>query len=269
MEPAVRQGSLELVPSLPADDRACLAFIETLAPHYRLFCAKAYRVDLTSSGLPLIPCLDHEAQMQGTAPPHVSVYLEDAAGELHEIGLVPSAKRVTVDVASTIAETAPEARERMIQALRVLFPAESIDVQSPSLVRGDRRVAQVVRSQIRLRDVLAGQPESPSIRWKLEKLRAIADLMEKESRVSSWGVRTLTPMVLGAAGVASYTVLGWFDGRFGAGTIELLRYGALTSLGGAFMVVGLKAVHLTEMGTRVWKRATEYKLILDARQKNQ
>jgi hypothetical protein len=267
MEHAVRPAPLSVLPDLSPDDRACLAFLEALAPRYRLFCAKAYRVNLVSSGLPLIPCLDHEAQLQGTAPPHTSVYLEDSSGDLHEVGLVPSLKRVTVDAASTFAETEPAARARMVAELRQLFPTYTVQVQAPSFYRGDRRVAGVVRSQIRLREVLSGS-DAAALRWKLEKLRAIADLMEKESRVSSWSVRTLTPLVLGAAGVMLYAVLQWSQVTLAPETVELVRYAALTGIGGTFLVIGLKAVHLTEMGTRVWKRATEYKLILDARQKS-
>lgn len=71
---------------------------------------------LLSSGLPLKPCLDHEAQHQGTAPPHASISLEDPSGDLHEVGLLPSSQPITVD-ASTVAEIDPAARDRLVAAL--------------------------------------------------------------------------------------------------------------------------------------------------------
>jgi hypothetical protein len=237
-------------------------FLDTLARENRLFCVKTFRVDL-AAGLPVIPCLDHEAQLQGDPAPHISVYLEDAQGELHEIGLIASHRRIVVDMPSTFAETSPEARDRMCRRLRELFPGKEVALKSLSFLRGDRRVAQVIRAQLRLRDVLCGE-DGPALRWSLEKLRAISDLMEKESRVYSWGVRTMMP-IIGGAGVATFLFIGMFRHSVATQTIEILRSGTVTVLTAGFLYFGLKAVYLTELGTRVWKRATEYKLILDAR----
>jgi len=253
-----------LVAATEADVQRCHAFLAGLAREHVVFCGKVYRIDAAPFALPLIPCLDHEAMLQGSAAPHLSVYVEDPEHDLHEVTLYPSDQRVWVDVGATLAETSVGARQRLLTRLKAAFPEWTVDEMGPSLLRGDVRVAQVVRSQLRLREVLAGD-DTTELRWKLEKLRAIADLMEKESRVGSWAVRTLTPIVLAAAGVGSWWVLGWFEAWLSERAIESLRYLALSAIGFAFLVVGLKAVHLTEMGTRVWKRATEYKLILDAR----
>jgi hypothetical protein len=239
-------------------------FLEVLGRDHRLICTKCYRVDLSGEPLPCIPCLDHEAQLQGNPAPHISVYLEDSGGYLHEVGIVPDERRILIDAASTIAETPPLAREQMLLRLKRLFPDYRVGVQRPSVWRGDVRVATVVRTQMRLRDVLLGD-NGAEVRFQLERLRAIAELMEKESRVSSWGIRTLTSPLLAAAGVASYKVLGLFDSHLSSDQIEVARYLALLSLGGGFLWIGMKAVHLTEMGTRVWKKATEYRLILEAR----
>lgn len=251
-------------PDTPAD--ACRAFLEVLSRDHRLLAVKAYRVELPDSLLPVVPCLDHEAHLQGRFPPHVSVYLEDGEGDLHEVGFVPTRRRVLLDCGATLAETAPEARRRMLRQLEALFPDHQVSHKAPSLLRGDARVSSVVRAQLRLREVLCAEDTS-SLDWRLEQLRAIADLMEKESRVSSWAVRTLTTPVLAAAGVSLWWVLGLFARWLQPAQVELLRYGVLALMGGGFLWVGLKAVHLTEMGTRVWKRATEYRLILKARER--
>ena len=87
-------------------------------------------------------------------------------------------------------------------------------------------------------------------------------LMEKESRVASWGVRTVTGPLLAAAGFVLYGVLGYFVAELGEGGVEMLRYGLVAVLGAAFLYYGIKAVQLTGMSNRVWKRASEYNLIL-------
>ena len=42
---------------------------------------------------------------------------------------------------------------------------------------------------------------------------------------------------------------------------------ALTIGGASFLYSGLKAVHLSEMASRVWKRSAEYGLILQERRR--
>jgi len=91
--------------------------------------------------------------------------------------------------------------------------------------------------------------------------------MEKQSRVASWAVRTVTAPILAAAGVISYQVLESFTTRLGEGGVNALRYAVLSVLGAVFLYYGLKAVQLTGMSTRVWKRATEYTLILAERRR--
>ena len=53
----------------------------------------------------------------------------------------------------------------------------------------------------------------------------------------------------------------------GGGGGSARRYGLLSVLGAVFLYYGLKAVQLTGMSTRVWKRATEYSLILAERRR--
>jgi hypothetical protein len=91
--------------------------------------------------------------------------------------------------------------------------------------------------------------------------------MEKESRVASWGVRTVTGPLLPAAGVLTYFALGMLSPALGDDLVTLLQYGVVGLLGAAFLYYGLKAVQLTEMSNRVWKRGAEYTLILSERRR--
>lgn len=259
---------MSAIPSAPtasAEAAPFIQFLEALGTDHTVLCAKAFRVEL-SCDLPLIPCLDHEAQLQGNPAPHISAYLEDRNGEFHEVGLIASEHRIVVDAPSTMAETSTAGRDAMVALLRQRFPEYSIVVKQPSWLRGDARVAQVIRSQLLLRDIMKGE-ETAEVRWSLEKIKAISDLMEKESRVFSWGTRTMTP-ALGGTGVAMYLFIGLFRSDLTPHELGLLRSVTVAILTGAFLYFGLKAVYLTGLGTRVWKRATEYKLILDARKRH-
>lgn len=259
--------SLPLIHSASSLNDACMAFLDALATEHTLLAVKAYRVELSDTlQLPVIPCLDHEAHLDAHVDPHVSVYLEDSDGDLHEVGFIPASRLVTIDEAATLGHTDQETRERLEERLNALFPDARLRIRKPGILRGDARVAAIVRAQVRLIDVLKAT-DTRSLDWRLDQLKAIGDLMEKESRVSSWTVRTLTAPVLAAAGVISWWLVGLFDAWLTEPQIGAIRYGFLTLLGGAFLWVGLKAVHLTEMGTRVWKRATEYRLILKARER--
>src|SRR4051794_7151535 len=99
----------QLEASLPrsSDDDACRQFLKTLAEHFTLFVAKSYRADPGPTSLPILPCLDHEAQLTGNPAPHVSVYLEDDHRDLHEVVIIPRERQIFVDVAATLAETTP------------------------------------------------------------------------------------------------------------------------------------------------------------------
>ena len=101
----------------------------------------------------------------------------------------------------------------------------------------------------------------------LDRLRAVGQLMEKQSRVASWTVRTVTGPMLAFAGFASYGILGLLTSHIGTTWVQGLRYAVVGGLGTVFLYLGLKAVHLTEMANRVWKRSAEYGLILDERRR--
>ena len=91
--------------------------------------------------------------------------------------------------------------------------------------------------------------------------------MEKESRVASWGVRTVTGPLLAATGAVTILAVGSLGERIGEIPVAFIRYGVVTVLGAVFLYYGLKAVQLTEMANRVWKRTAEYSLILTERQR--
>jgi hypothetical protein len=132
--------------------------------------------------------------------------------------------------------------------------------------RGDRRVAVACRSQVTLRDVLLGS-DVAAIRAGIERLQAIAALMEKQSRVASWGVRTVTGPLLAATGVVVYLVLGALSVGLGQRAETTLQYLAVGLFGAWLVYYGVKAVQLTEMSNRVWKRTAEYNLILSERKR--
>ena len=91
--------------------------------------------------------------------------------------------------------------------------------------------------------------------------------MEKESRVASWSIRTVTGPLLALAGFFAYQVLGALTPRIESTLVSWLQYAVVGLVGGVFLYFGLKAVQLTEMANRVWKRSSEYGLILKERQR--
>ena len=252
----------------PADCDACERFLRAISEFARLHAIKLYRLPVKlPEGIPVLPCLDHEAMLHEGISPHAAMYIEDLdSGGLHEVVCVPARQRVEIDIVSTAGEHTAESHARLMQRLRERFPTYTIDVNGPSWLRGDRRVARASRAQIPLREVLVGA-DFERLGASLQRLRAIAALMEKQSRVASWSVRTVTGPLLAVAGFASYQVLGTLTGQIGADWVQWLRYATVGSLGTAFLYLGLKAVHLTEMANRIWKRGAEYGLILDERKR--
>ena len=72
----------------------------------------------------------------------------------------------------------------------------------------------------------------------------------------------MTGPLIALAGFGSYNVLGLLIQPIGESGVQGLRYLVVGGLGAIFLYLGLKAVHLTEMANRVWKRVSEYNLIL-------
>ena len=255
--------------SEPSPDVAsCERFVSVILEFARIHAVKLYRltVDLPEP-IPRLPCLDHEAMLHEDISPHAAFYIEDLdSGGLHEVVCVPARRRIEIDVVSTAGEHSVAAHERLVQRLSDRFAGYEVKIRGASWLRGDRRVARACRAQIPLRDVLVS-PDFERLEAALERLGAIGRLMEKQSRVASWTMRTVTGPLLAFAGFASYGVLGLLTQQIGAVWVQGLRYAVVGSLGTAFLYLGLKAVHLTEMANRVWKRSSEYGLLLAERRR--
>jgi hypothetical protein len=229
---------------------------------------KLYRLERgPGPDVPYIPCLDHEAMLHEHVQPHAAAYVQEASsGDLHEVIFTPSSRRLQIDPVSTWGEHSAESRARLMAALQRGLPDYRIDVLTLSRWSGDLRVATACLAQVSLRDVLLAS-DTAAVRAGIERLQAVAGLMEKHSRVGSWGVRTVTGPLLAAAGVVTYMILDEFRASLGTQTITWLQYSVISALGAAFLYYGLKAVHLTEMSNRVWKRTAEYNLILAERKR--
>ena len=250
------------------DVEASRRFFEALAEFCRVHAVKLYRLRLDPvPEVPILPCLDHEAMLHEGIAPHVAAYIEEhGSGGLHEVVFVPAKGRVDIDVVSTTEEHAPDSQARVLSRLRHHFPHYAIGVKEPSRLRGERRVARACRAQISLRDVLMGR-DFDRLTEAVEQLKTIGGLMEKESRVASWSVRTVTAPLLAVAGFMAYQILGALGPQIGPALVPWLQGSVVGVVGGVFLYFGLKAVQLTEMANRVWKRSAEYGLILRARRR--
>ena len=242
--------------------------LEALRAFGPVLSIKRYRLTIDPApNVPTLPCLDHEAMLHEGIPPHAAAYVQDAtSGDLHELVLIPAQRRIDIDTVSTWGEYSEESLRRLKVHVAQRFPQHTVRVTGPSWWRGERRVAAACRAQVSLRDVLLS-PDIAAVKRCVDRLQIVGSLMEKESRVASWGVRTVTGPLLAAAGVVLFTVLGGLTPSLGDDGVTALRYGIVTLLGAWFLYYGLKAVQLTGMSNRVWKRSAEYGLILAERQR--
>ena len=249
-----------------SDSKEASRVIGELGDFGSILAIKSYRVSLDPAPpVPTLPCLDHEAMLHEGVAPHVAAYVQNDS-DIHELVFIPARHRIVVDTVSTWGECSPKSHEQLIASLAERFPDYSVAVDGPSWWRGERRVAAACRAQVSLRDVLLGE-DMTRVKTGIERLQTIGALMEKESRVASWGVRTLTGPLLAGAGVILFLILGTLVERLGETGVTALRYGLVGLLGGIFLYYGLKAVQLTEMANRVWKRSAEYNLILSERKR--
>src|SRR5688572_10761555 len=242
--------------------------IDALQPFGPVLAIKLYRLTLDPTPkVPILPCLDHEAMLHEGVPPHAAAYIQDASsGDLHELVFIPASKRIEVDTVSTWGENSSGSHQRLLAMLRERFREHSVRVKGPSWWRGESRVAHACRAQVSLRDVLIGT-DMAAVKTAIDRLQTIGSLMEKQSRVASCGVRTVTGPLLAAAGVVLFMLFGSLTSTLGEGGVTALRYFIISLLGAVFLYYGLKAVQLTEMSNRVWKRTAEYNLILSERKR--
>ena len=246
----------------------CGRILEVLERYGTARAVKLYRVDLERAvRAPRLPCLDHEAMLHGGIPPHMAVYLHLAGTDgLHELVFTPEGQRIDVDSVSTWGEYSPDSHRQVLEMLAREFPQYRVRILGPSWWRGQRRVAEACRAQASLRGVLLG-PDLDSLKADVDRLQMVGALMEKQSRVASWGVRTVTGPLLATGGVVTFQLLGWLVPRLGEARVAGLRSLVIGALGIVFLYYGLKAVQLTDMANRIWKRAAEYSLILTERRR--
>jgi len=242
--------------------------LQNLGAFGPILAVKLYRISLDPPPpVPIIPCLDHEALLHERVAPHMAAYLQDQeSGDIHEVVFTPDDRSIDVDVVSTWGEFSPQSHDRLLATLKQRFPSYATRVMSMSWWRGDRRVASACRAQVALRDVLIGT-DVEGARAGIERLQTIAALMEKQSRVASWGVRTVTGPLLAASGVLAFLILSALRLRLGEPAVTVLQYSFIGLFGAWLVYYGMKAVQLTEMSNRVWKRTAEYNLILSERRR--
>ncbi len=246
---------------------AAQQFLDSLSEFTTVLAIKLYRMQLDRPpGVPVLPCLDHEAMLHDGIDPHTAAYAQDAGGHLHEAVFIPDARRLDVEVASTLGECTPESQEQFVAELRRRFPVYTVRLVQPSRLRGEYRVMKACRAQVSLRDVLLGD-NLDRTKASVDRLQLISSLMEKQSRSASWGARTVMTPLIAVAGFLTYEVLGSLAGSLGDAALSAIRYAVIAVVGGVFLYYGVKAVQLTEMANRVWKRTAEYSLILSERRK--
>ena len=245
----------------------CDSFFDTLGTFSTVLAIKLYRLQLERPrNVPVLPCLDHEAMLHEAVAPHGAAYIRDETGDLHEVVYIPDERRIDVDAVSTMFERTAASETRLLTTLSSRFPGHRVRMVGPSWIRGDLRVASACRAQVALRDVLAG-PDLDEIKRAVDRLQTISSLMEKQSRVASWGARTVMTPILAVAGFVSFQVLATIPLAPRYAWVASLRYGVVGLLGAYLLYYGLKAVQLTEMANRVWKRSAEYGLILGERRR--
>jgi hypothetical protein len=93
----------------------CQRILQTLRALGTLLSVKLYRLTIEPPpAAPILPCLDHEAMLHETVDPHAAVYVQDQAGNLHELVFVPARRLIVVDTASTLGECSPDAQARFL-----------------------------------------------------------------------------------------------------------------------------------------------------------
>ena len=261
-------GGVAFPDAVPGTCAVSSRFFAELASFVRLRAVKLHRLRVAgAAAVPRLPCLEHEAVLHEGIEPHAAAYVEDPeTGELQELVLTPSRRRIELDPASTLHEHTETGRARLVARLRDRFPDFTVTVERVSWLRGDRRVARTCRAQVALRDVLLGA-DFDRVARGIERLRAVATAMEKQSRVASWSVRTVTGPLLAAVGFVVYQGLGRLAPEPGEPAVGALQALVVGVVGAVFLYCGLRAVHLTEMANRVWKRAAEYGLIVAERRR--
>ena len=241
-------------------------FWAVLGLEYNVLGLKDYRTGVEPPpGVPVTPCLDHEAQITSTVPPHVGGYVQHRrTGRILGVVYTPLKRRVDVEEEGRAAADLDELSE-LADYLSSRFRRHRVRVHRLRAGSATLRARDAAEAHIELATVLTGD-DPDAIVAALDRLAGISTLMEKESRVTSWGMRTAyAPLMAAVAFVLVMLFPGPLD-DFSAYTAgDFARLGLLVLLGGAFLYYGLKAVQLTKTATRLNKRIQEYRFITAAR----
>ena len=138
-------------------------------------------------------------------PPHAAVYVQEPrpATCTNWCSSRPrSASRSTPSrrgASTRPSRTRPRSRRMLARRL----PDYRVRVTGPSWWRGDRRVANACRAQVVAARRAARHGHRRGQGRHRPALQTVGSLMEKQSRVASWGVRTVTGPLLAAAGVVT------------------------------------------------------------------
>lgn len=253
--------------SQPQDQRA-----KELAKFFDILAVKEFRIHTTlPSRVPRIPCLDHEARLYAFHEPHVSFYLVPKRNSGH-IPILEAAFYLSRNI--WIIDHDPEkprrtggARSDLANTLEKIFPGDKVVLGAlPSIFSAQPRVCEVAEAQLTLKEVLTGR-DMVGCRKKMERLAGITEIIEKKSRVSSWGIRTASPPVIAAAAALIYVGNTQLGKIISPAALELLTRSLVVGLGMIFLYFGMKAVQLTSVSTRLSKKLQEYSFILAERQR--
>ena len=220
---------------------ACQRFFDSLTEICVVRSIKLYRLKLDPvPRVPVLPCLDHEAMLREGIPRHAAAYVEERAShDIHEVVFVPSDSVIELDIVSAADEHSHRSRERMLAQLKERFPSYTVRTNKPSVFRGDKRVMQSCRAQVSLREVLHSD-DFDRLDGALEKLRTIAALMEKESRVASWSLQTATVPLLAAAAFLLFVIVGGLASSVGTVVVRTIQTLVAAALGAAFLYYGIQ-----------------------------
>lgn len=252
----------------PQDQRA-----KELAKFFDILAVKEFRIHTSlPSKIPRIPCLDHEARLYAFHDPHVSFYLVPKRNSdgipILEAAYYLGRDTWSIDYDPEEPRRTDGARSDLAKTLKKIFPGDKVVLASlPSIFSAQPRVCEVAEAQLTLREVLTGR-DMAGCRKKMDRLAGITQIIEKKSRVSSWGIRTASPPVIAAAAALIYvgnTQLGEIISPSG---LELLTRLLVVGLGMIFLYFGMKAVQLTSVSTRLSKKLQEYSFILAERQRS-
>ena len=233
--------------------------LEALRSFGPVLAIKLYRLTLEPTpAVPILPCLDHEAMLHESVAPHAAAYVQDASsGDLHELVFIPASRRIEVDTVSTWGENsaavapapADDARRALSRPLGAGEGAVLVARRTPCGARLPRP-GVAARRPARPRH---GDGQSPDRSPADDR---VADGETVARRVVGRPNRDRT--VLAAAAFVLFAVFGFLTPTLGEGGVTSLRYALISVLGAIFLYYGMKAVQLTEMSNRVWKRTAEY-----------